>query len=287
MPGWYSALMPSSSSDDVGPRGHRAVLVGTTLDHASVRALRRASALAVRFRARLHVIHVLPSSGPLIVHDAPAREKVIRWAVDAGVALPYKDVVIGVGDAGHAIRRAAREANAELIVVGRPSGPLRTTGTVASLVACASWSILVADRARNPRQLVAATDLRDRRFPVIQSAVKLASAMASQITVVHNVEHEGSAPALPTNAVVHRLIELERLAGTLDSVRGASVASKRTATEAILDVALARDADLVIVGVRRGHGTTVLSLMDHAQQSILALPLPAMTQAREMSPTWT
>jgi hypothetical protein len=72
---------------------------------------------------------------------------------------------------------------------------------------------------------------------------------------------------------IERLVTLTHLCSELESVQSSSADTQRTTAQAILDVARQRDADLVIVGIRRGHGSTVLSLMEHAERSVLALPL--------------
>lgn len=267
---------PASNEDRrVHVRG-RAILVGTSLDDRGVVALRRGRDLAQIFGARLHVVHVLSSSTPpLVVHEDEAREVVVRWAaVQAGVDLPGRCVHVDIGDPTTAIREAVNESGAELIIVGAPETE-DSAGTVASLASSLPQpsALLVAHPPRTSCELVAATDLRDAQFPVVKIAAQLADALAARVTVVHNLENDGPVLALALENIAGRLQELERLAGALDRIRGGRVSTTRTTAEAIADVAQTRDADIAVVGIRRGHGSTLLSLLERATCSVLAIPL--------------
>ncbi len=254
----------------------RAILVATSLDESGLVALQRGYMLSQIFGARLHLAHVLPNAvPPLVEHEDAVQEAVVRWAAArADVVVPLRSVHAAVGDPSLAIRRAANRAGAELIVVGAPTNE-DSAGMIASLAGALSGSsaLLVAHPPRTSCELVAATDLRDAKFPVVKIAAQLAEALAARVTVVHNLENDGPVLAVALENITGRLRELEQLASELDQIRGGRVSTTRTTAEAIADVARTCDADIAVVGMRRGHGRTLLSLLEHTTCSVLAIPL--------------
>ena len=251
--------------------------MATSLDESSVVALQRGYILSQIFGARLHLAHVLRNSTtPLIEVEEDVQDAVVRWAAArAKVVLPSRSVHVDVGDPAVALERAAKLSGADLVIVGAPTseGSASALASLASSLSRAS-ALLVAHPPRTSSELVAATDLRDAKFPVVKVAAQLADALAARVTVVHNLENDGPVLALALEHVADRLQELERLAMELERVRGGRVATTRTTAEAIADVARTRDADIAVVGVRRGHGRTLLSLLEQATCSVLAIPLP-------------
>jgi nucleotide-binding universal stress UspA family protein len=268
---------PARSADRRVFLKRRAILVATSLDESGVVALRRAHALSKVFSARLHLMHVLPSSTrPLVVDEEVARDAVVRWAADqASVVLSGTAVHVDIGDPTAAIGRAAKLFGAELVVVGAPETEAAAEAVLSLAGALSHVSaLLVAHPPKTSGELVAATDLRDEHFPIVKTAAHLADALAARVTVVHNLENDGPVLALALENIAGRLQELERLANELDRIRGGRVSTTRTTAEAIADVAHARDADIAVVGIRRGHGRTLLSLLGRATCSVLAIPLP-------------
>ena len=252
----------------------RVILVAALLDESGVVALRRAHALSQTFGAQLHLVHVLANATrPLVVDEESARDDVVRWAADeAGVVLAGRVVHVDIGDPARVIHHQAKTLGAELIVVGAPAAETNTLGSLASSLS-RTTALLVAHPPRTSCELVAATDLRDGQFPVVKVAAHLADALAARVTVVHNLENDGPVVALALENIAGRLQELERLANELDRVRGGRVSTTRTTAEAIADVASSCDADIAVVGIRPGHGRTLLSLLARATCSVLAIPL--------------
>jgi len=269
----------------------RAILAVADRDAPGVVALQRAYVLSQIFDARLFVVHALPNGAqPLVEHEDAVRSAVVEWAAaTAKVALAPQDVEVDVGHPARAVERAARAVGAELIVVGAPhtldedgsaGSEDRLANTIADLAGSLSRGLLVAHPPRTRCELVAATDLRDARFPVVKTAAQLADALSARVTVVHNLEQDGPVLSLALETVAGRLQVLERLASELDGVRGGHVSTTRTTAEAIADVARSRDADIAVVGIRRGHGRTLLSLLGRTRCSVLAIPL-AMNAAAD------
>jgi nucleotide-binding universal stress UspA family protein len=270
----------------------------TSFDTASIVALQRAHLLSEILDARLQVLHQLPNATPpLLANEDELRARIVRWAATkVKVALAPANVRVDLGEAARVIDRAAAEVGAELIVVGAPettSAPEVTTTprragasrriAARSIIAGLAGSLskrflLVAHPPRTRGELVAATDLRDVRCPVVDAAARLAESVAARVTVVHNLERSGPAFALALENVEGRLRMLERIAHELDGVRGGHVSTSRTTADAIIDVARSRDADITVVGIRRGGGQTFLSLLDHTPCSILVVPLPSASE---------
>lgn len=249
------------------------LLAAISLDAPGAVALERAFALSQRFDAHLHVLYLVPHRvTPLVEHEDDVRLRVSRWASRrVKIVLDKRDIHVRLGDPLAIIRRTAEACDAALVVVGSP--PPLPTDEIARLATAAPRGLLVAHPPRTPREVVAATDLRDARFPVIKTAAQLAEGLSARVTVVHNLERSGPVLALDLDSIVGRLETLERLARELDQVEGGHVSTSRSTAEAILHVARSRDADIAVVGVRRGHGTTLQSLVADATCSILAVPL--------------
>jgi nucleotide-binding universal stress UspA family protein len=255
------------------PRG---ILVATTLDAQSRIAMIRAHDLARQFDATLHVVHVLPEGVSVLL--APAHEAVVRWAVrETGIALDREDVIIKVGPTARAVEAAAVEVNADLVVTGRPAPRSLRSTTLDDLVHSLSRALLVAELPRNQTEIVAATDFEDRRSPVVTCAAELARALSAQLTVVHNLEPGGPVLAVPFDrtAEAELMEELRaRLGVPIRQTLGVPCDAVHTAM-AVAAVARERDADLVVVGMRPGHGRTVTRLLaEDPGGSILAIPLP-------------
>ena len=127
-----------------------------------------------------------------------------------------------------------------------------------------------------------ASDLLDPRLPVVTVATRLARSISARVTVVHKVEPTGPAVSL-------ELARGELIEGTLDSLVDAlrptplrTVFVRDASPPAVVVGSLARQrhADLTVVGVRPGRGTTVTGLLAaDLGGSILALPLPPLRGA--------
>lgn len=231
--------------------------------------------------ASLAALYVLPLiSGEHGGSAETARRALVDWARDeVGVTLDASSALVEAGDPASCLLAAAQRRQSDLVVIGR-CGAEAGCGVMSRLVQSLSHRLLIAASARDRSELIAATDMLDPSFPIVHSAALLADRLSARVTVVHNVEQEGRVASMPPTVLRDRLDELERLARALDTVQGAQVGVTPTTIEAIAALAAARDADLVIVGVRSGGGSTFERLVSHVPgRSVLAVPLAPFEDA--------
>lgn len=257
----------------------RSILVVTTLEQSSVVALRRGYRLSQIFSARLHVVHPLVGGRPpLVVTEKDVKQRVRRWAAaKAKILVADDDIHVGLGPPSGVIARTANHVNAELVVIGSSPGiddadsppdiPLEP------LVRSLPQALLVARPRRTASEIVAATDLENPRCPVVRTAAGLARALSARLTVVHNLDGQEPVCVGAVEKLNERLRMLEELADEVEEVERGRVSTKRTTAAAIADIVRTHDADIAVVGVRRGHATTVLALLGDAGCSVLCVPL--------------
>src|SRR5688572_26711344 len=159
----------------------RSILVATDLSDAADEAIRQAHAQAQLFRARLRVMHVLPSwpGTPTAPGEAQRevleRERLAAEILDAITARVESlvgesgasevDVVLDEGLAQDAIVRRAEAMGADLVVVGGTgkqtrAGVRRVIGGVAeSVVRSCARSVLVARPRQDTHRVLCAVEL--------------------------------------------------------------------------------------------------------------------------------
>ncbi|HEY8079634.1 MAG TPA: universal stress protein, partial [Labilithrix sp.] len=191
------------SSESVAPR---TVVAAVSLDAASLVALLRASFFARQLGGELRVVHVLwEPAEPSAVRLRESARIVLEWARGAGVDLPPECVVIRAGSPDVELARVASTASTGLLVLGgRADGDSGSPGHVARFVARnATAPVVVTSPPAPSRRVVAASDLRDERYPVLRAAAAFAVALGARATAVHNVE----AAAGESTASSERLLE--------------------------------------------------------------------------------
>jgi len=289
------------------------VLVATAFDQPSAVALRRAQTLARVLEAHVVLLHVVPPHSwinALFPHknapDAVATQALLATAMET--ATSWYDEVLGPdaeaptiilkrGHVAPAIVETAERVHASLVVLGDSPGSsagLFGGGSIASsVIHQARRPVLVARPERPGNAIIAATNFADAKYPALLQAARLGARLDAHVTFVHNVEASDYVAAasllgLPLATTVlprepdleRRQHELEDLAHFMGSGIEAVVVAKGRSSDAILDVARARDADLVVVGARsrgkvaglasRGTTTTVAR---EAKRSVLTVPL--------------
>lgn len=119
-------------------KDYRRILVGTDFSEASMTAVRRGSDLAVRYGARLILLHVVEhfpedmpndpiapeSRDPLTFYRERAREKLAEVAEALDHRSPLQEVIMSTGSARHEIRCLAEREEVDLIVLGSHGGGL-------------------------------------------------------------------------------------------------------------------------------------------------------------------
>ena len=289
------------------------MLVATSLDEASAVALRRGQALATILEAKLVVVHVVPPHSWVNMlfpqkfkMDAAAMTQLFvtalasarEWTLenlDATVAHPA--IMLKRGRIAGTILEAAHDVHASLIVLGDSGGAsARLFGgraIAAAVVQRAGCPVLVARPERANSEIVAATNFADAAYPALCKAAQLGVRLGAHVTFVHNLHASdyvatASLLGLPVQAAViprepeleqraHELADVARSIGTdIESV----VVTRDRSSDAILDVARARDADMVVVGVRKRRGRitdrtngTAVTVAREARRSVLTVPL--------------
>lgn len=255
-------------------------------------ALRRAHALARAFGGELFVLRVLPDStrhDVLMPHLSLMRamsdlsrarhtlEETHAQCEAQAPGLPIDQVLIRHGARLHEAYRAASELRAALIVMPRQRGV--SGRDVAWLATMAGAPVLVARPATRGDAVVAATDMRDPGYPVLRQAAEWCQRLESTLVCVHNT---GGSPA-SSSPGARSAIDLLQAALTFGRDAEGIVARRADPVEAILGEARAREADLVVVGVRPRTWLDVFSsrcvasrLVDRARRSVLVTPIRAV-----------
>ena len=103
----------------------RSIVCALSLDESGKTALSAAALLAGGFKARLTVVHAIEKANP---SPGPEVERMLR-SLD-GQVQPEPGIVVSDGDVCRVVEQAAKEQQADLVVIGRsapgPLGRLRT-----------------------------------------------------------------------------------------------------------------------------------------------------------------
>ena len=294
------------------------VLVATALDASSAAAVQRADVMARALGAELFVVHVLPPvrwAGSLFpkrrfaqaAQVAAAREAAHRYC-EAMLAKPFLSsrILIEQGDVAETVDATAERLGASLVVVhGGPGGSARSrvSRVVQRLLRRVERPVLVARDAMESNGIVAATDFSDGGFPALTQASAIGARLHAPVTFVHNVDPFASLVAANTFGVGPALINvslhdaearkaahLRYVASTLGSRIEAVILSRESATEAILEVARARDADVVVVGTHKRRGLTRFAgrhtaetVVASARRSVLTVPIDTNTTSAPLA----
>lgn len=213
------------------------------------------------------------------------KNAVQQWSLfELGLALPAKYILVCFGDPAEKLHHATRHLRAELLVLGgRTDAAADAPGALTEAVlARSSCPVLVAGPVRDGRAMVVATDLERPNVPVVRVAASLARQLRRPLTVVHNVDGvalHGVVYALPDGlereVMAARLQTLGGVVRGIESVDDATVTREALAGDGILQVARARDVDLLVVGARPDVGLTSKHILAEARRSVLVVPLPA------------
>lgn len=249
-------------------------------------ALRRAHAVAEAFEAECFLLRILSGAPARSArfpppHPMQAMARLSRahraWqstlhefnAVFPG--LSPEQVLLRQGHLLRETEQTALEIQADLIVV--PREPVLPGRDVAWLASTTQTPVLVVSSEAAGQSIVAATDLRDERYPVLAQASAWSRLLARPLVCVHRLPHEPPDEAeCALSATLSRCqIEAEPV-----TVWGAP------ATDAILEEARTHAADVMVVGARprswferftwRGIASRVI---DEAPCSVLVIPMPA------------
>jgi nucleotide-binding universal stress UspA family protein len=176
------------------------VLLALTDVDCPTAALGHSAVLADCLEANLNVLRVLPELRPFVPfwpdldveqtrrddRGLAAARKTVTWCDDV---LPQrllgKQLRIRIGDFVDEAAKRAEELDAALIVLPPSTGRLGITAT--TLARVAARPVLVTRTFPPLAPLLAASDLEDDDFWVLQRAVELGAQLGSQVVAVHNI----------------------------------------------------------------------------------------------------
>ncbi|HEX7478880.1 MAG TPA: universal stress protein [Polyangiales bacterium] len=300
---------PAPAAANASPR---CVLFAAGLGELAPAALLRAAALREILGVTLHLLRVAPATtrvnmifpgnnGADALAAAQQLENLrIETERTAERVLPAAGTLVSVrhGRFTQIVAQAAREHDALCIVLS--GGHAYRGQDVAALANESGIPVLVAESARG-RDIVAATDLSDPRYPVLKRGVELAVRAGASVTAVHNVEpFVATVPALvvssggPANAVIadpalagawERMGALVKSLGSdIDGV----VVTRLGTADAILEVARRVSADVVVVGTRSRpwlartwKRSVAARVVDAAARSVMVVPIAVPVHAVE------
>ncbi len=284
-------------------RRFRNILVTTDFSPASKPALSAAIDLAAKNRGKLWIAHAVPpiprGSVPLVYREmdeflrSDAERRLKRVAAVASERGVRVETLLLRGPAPEAVRRAARERRAGLIVVGTHgrTGAARVfLGSVATrIVATAPCPVLSVKRKPRrpiPRTVIVATDFSRASGPAWRRALDLARSVGARLRIVHVVRPLAEGQALRW-AYAEAERELSTSAGRrLDRLREAvrrtgaradTLVLRGNPHEAIGQAARTVPDAWIVVG---SHGHTGLSgalLGSVAARVVATAPCPVLT----------
>ncbi len=302
---WEGAETPRASAGGRPDRPRR-VLFAAYPGGRPTGALLRAHAFSRIFDGELTVLRVLPNDGRkdaqapqsnllsalfgLQLIAATARKTRVWSDATLPASLPRGRVLVRRGDFESTVVDVAADIGADLIVLPPAEG--HDGHRVTFISTRAGVPVLVAREVMSSEAVVAATDLRDLRFPVVSQALEIAARLGASVVAVHNVsaqEADDACAGDPRFRLVGMIGEIERrrrrlvdLAEAMSADMGPVVVSRPSPTEAILQVARARDADLVVVGTRAVAEMdqdvvdgTAAAVVESSRRSVLVLPFSA------------
>lgn len=268
----------------------RHVLYATSATSFASYALRRAYELARLTRAELHVLVRMTPRPPLLgvlaaelLQDASelaafvdAARQASAWCHEV-IGGRFDDERIGlrVGDFANTVIAYAEAVAADWIVV--PGGE-QPGAAIIRLAREAQRPVFVVRPKRGGRAVIAASDLRTARLPVLEQALQVAEPLGASVTLLHNMRPTGLwRPHSETRARASRL----RAARANGDVCATVLTRSRDAVEAILSQAREHHADIVVVGTherswfsRAVHRSVAADVVNRAQRSVMIAPIP-------------
>jgi nucleotide-binding universal stress UspA family protein len=282
------------------------VLLVTAADREPDEALWRAHELAAAVEGSLTILRVAP---PLLgsnvlfpqhhLEQALAEARLSAEIVGHTRAwcarvldepVPSRHLLVRIGDLAVEAENVASRLAAVLVVL--PPDEACHDDLAVTVVRDLEIPVLVARAMRPGAAVVAGTDLLRDGYPVVRQGAVLAAQLHGPLTCVHNVPpmtNAGLARSMPQPPPAPTSAELEAWQHRLDTLvhevvaDSDSVVTNRSSTaDAILEVARARDADVVVVGAHarswldRLVGDSVASrVVERADRSVLVVPTPS------------
>ncbi len=288
-------------------RRFRNIIVATDFSPASAPAFRRAVDLAVESPAKLWIAHVL-APAPMAYGRSPVPR--IYREMDVAIRDAAEKKLSGLtrsatkkgarahalllrGPAHEAIRRAARDHDADLIVVGthgRTGLSRALMGSVAARVLgaapCAVLSVKRSGGRAAPRRLLFATDFSVASRPAWKEALGVARAHGAAIRILHVVAPlaEGQVARwayaeaeAEARADARKRLERLRRSARSAGVRADAILLRGVAHEEITRAARSMRDAWVVVGTHGRTGFSGALLGSVAARVVTTAPCPVLT----------
>lgn len=275
------------------------ILFATDFSEHSEAALPYAAQLASQYGAKLYATHVLspeaylfasPESWPALIETQEARQQLNLARLEEHMrAVPHK-VVSAAGDISDVLFRLVRDYQIDLLVLGthgRSGLPRFLMGSVAEKifrhapVPVLTVGPCVPRRANIEKfsKIVFATDLSYESVAALPHATALVQDQGAHLFVLHVLEgHGGGTVDLESRAdfalrQMRELVPPEPVHGIYPDY----AVEFGLATDEILKFAEGHDADLIVLGVRRGLGVATHLARTTAQQIVGHAACPVLT----------
>lgn len=278
------------------------ILAPTDLSDSSVPALHYARALADRFLAKLTVMYSDPIVYPFDVvgpaagvyvnatpeHQAQMRCEVAQQADAVMAGRPY-DVEVSIGQPVPVILAAAKERNADLIVMGthlRHGWRRALLGSVSDGVihssACPVLTVAHQDSAAGATQYAITNIMCPVNFTEVAReslhiAARLAEAFSARLTIVHVIEADEMTDAKADEQKVRQWVSPQ----IQDVCSYRELVVRGGPAERVLDCAEDLGADLLVIGAQHKlfRDTTVIGAT--TERMIRFAPCPVLVVPRE------
>jgi nucleotide-binding universal stress UspA family protein len=302
------------SRQDVVMTNCSTIVCAVDFSEHSKMALHRAAAWALHFSARLIVVTVVE---PLLVNAAAAeydtdlvreevlpelRDFVARTLLAGGPAFPAAESMVLVGEPAAEIVALARREHAQLVVIATHglSGyrKLLLGSTAEKVLRQTAVPVLLAPPPEqtppnvDPSQIdvgrvLVPVDFKDGCVTEVRAAASLAETFGVPLLLVHVVAPLKGIERLRPHLETHNRVQIERadqqiqqLASEVSTpVRIETVVTVGSPAEEIAQIAVARGAGLVVMGLRRQDhvfgprpGSIAYRVLSLAPARVLALP---------------
>lgn len=250
-------------------------------DAAACVAVGRAHSLSVVVGDALHVLRVIEGHAPDELRRFEAERELRRVCrSELPEALGSDRLRVESGDFVSRTLETLRRVGAGLLVLA--TGP-RAAADSAELAARSGLPVLVARSPRSAGGIVAATDLHQAGYPVVQLVARLRARLDAPVALLHNVAPPE--PLLGAAGELHREEKLALQERHLRDVADELVPGARlytlqrdSAATAIVEAGADDDCDLIVVGVPtrpRGAFDSAVAedVVRRATRSVLVAPL--------------
>ena len=278
-------------SSTIATPGRLRVLLVLSEAKGNAWSIRRANKLSEVYGAELCVLAVMSPREPFTLpySGVEVSDRIERRLVEVLGHGAEGRMQIRCGMFVDEVVAGARSLDARVIVL--EPRKKRCGSEVAKIVRRSRVPVLVARDSAPDEVIVAATDLSDPNMPVMQRAARLSVRLSEPVVVVHNLSpfssmsggqaHWSLAPRDDERSRRWtRLRQASRQLGLDTSVT--LVCDEANPTEAIVQTARTRNADLVVVGTHRRswlgrlfHRSVAVQVVNRAQRSVLVTPFVA------------